>query len=416
MKVLADITPLRTSPAFRNLWLGGAVSAVGGQFNSFAAMYAVWHLTGSSLMVGLLGLASGVPLIVIALVGSMFIDGVDRAALARRATIGQLVTSLLMAWAVLQEWVTVLILLTAVAAGLGALTGPARRALTPSVVRKHELAAAYALTSLAFQVSMLIGPVLAALVATWLSLPMCFVIDAATFLVALAGLRGLHRPPEDASTDRGIGAAIAGFRFAAKEPVVRGALLCDLFATLLAMPFALFPALNSDNFDGTAQTLAWFTTAVAVGGVGASLLSGVITHRHRPGLVMVVCSVSWGATLVAAGASQLLLLTLGMLALSGAADTWAVTSRTTLVQSATPDRFRGRLSALEQVVGIGGPNLGNFRAGAVGNVIGAGPAMSLGGMTSILAVLGILSTGREMGTYTLATEDSEPGSAHKSAV
>ncbi|GGB42809.1 MFS transporter [Flexivirga endophytica] len=403
MKVLADITPLRTCPAFRNLWLGGAVSAVGGQFNSFAAMYAVWHLTGSSLMVGLLGLASGVPLVVIALVGSMFIDGVDRAALARRATVGQFVTSLLMAWAVLAEQVAILITLTAVAAALGALSGPARRALTPSVVGRSELAAAYALTSLAFQVSMLIGPGLAALVATWFSLPVCFLIDAATFLVALAGLRGLHRPPEDASADRGLRAAVAGFRFAAREPVVRGALLCDLGATFLAMPFALFPALNADNFDGTAQTLAWFTTAVAVGGVSASALSGVITHRPRPGLVMVTCSIVWGAALVIAGTSHLLPLTLGMLAVCGAADTWAVTSRTTLVQSATPDRFRGRLSALEQVVGTGGPNLGNFRAGAVGNVIGAGPAMALGGLTSILAVAGIVASGREMRDYTLPT-------------
>ncbi|MFC6704068.1 MFS transporter [Flexivirga alba] len=233
MKVLTDITPLRTSPAFRRLWIGGAVSAIGGQFNSFAAMYAVWHLTGSSFMVGLLGLASGVPLIVIALAGSMFIDSVDRASLARRATVGQLFTSLAMAWAVFEEQVGLLIALTAVAAALGSLAGPARRALTPSVVGRGELAAAYALTSLAFQVSMLVGPVLAALVATAFSLPICFLIDAATFVVALAGLRGLRRPPEDASADRGLSAAMAGFRFAARAPVVRGALLCDLVVRLV---------------------------------------------------------------------------------------------------------------------------------------------------------------------------------------
>lgn len=410
MKVITDVTPLRTSPAFRRLWVGGAVSAIGGQFNSFAAMYAVWHLTGSSLMVGLLGLASGVPLIVIALAGSMFIDSVDRAALARRATFGQLVTSLAMAWAVLEEQVGLLIALTAVAAALGSLAGPARRALTPTVVGRGELAAAYALTSLAFQVSMLVGPGLAALVATAFSLPICFLIDAATFVVALAGLRGLHRPPEDAVADRGLGAAMAGFRFAAKAPVVRGALLCDLGATVLAMPFALFPALSQDRFDGGAQTLAWFTTAVAVGGVTASALSGVITHRARPGLVMITCSMTWGATLMVAGASHLLFVTLGMLALAGAADTWSVTSRTTLVQSATPDRFRGRLSALEQVVGAGGPNLGNFRAGAVGNLIGPGFAMSLGGLTSIIAVAGIVASGKEIRSYTLGadTPSDEP--------
>ncbi|MBB2892893.1 MFS transporter [Flexivirga oryzae] len=411
MKVLADVTPLRTSPAFRNLWLGGAISAVGGQFNSFAAMYAVWHLTGSSLMVGLLGLASGIPMVAIALAGSMFIDSVDRAALARRATIGMLCCSLLMAWAVLEHWVTVLILFTAVAAALSSLAGPARRALTPTVVGSKELAAAYALTSLAFQLSMLIGPGLAALVATRFSLPVCFLLDAASFLAALAGLRGLHRPPEAATADRGVGAAVAGFRFAATQPVVRGALLCDLAATLLAMPFALFPALNHDNFDGTAQTLAWLTTAVAVGGVTGSVCSGVITHRAHPGLVMVVCSMSWGVALIVAGASHLLVVTLAMLAIAGAADTWAVTSRTTLVQSATPDRFRGRLSALEQLVGIGGPNLGNFRAGAVGNVIGAGPAMSLGGVTCVAAVAGIIATGRQLRGYQLPASAADNVSA-----
>lgn len=412
MKVFADLTPLRTSPAFRNLWLGGAISAVGGQFNNFAAMYAVWHLTGSSLMVGLLGLASGIPMITVALAGSMFIDSVDRATLARRATMGMLCCSLLMAWAVFEEWVTVLILLTAISAALGSLSGPARRALTPTVVGPKELAAAYALTSLAFQLSMLIGPGLAALVATHVSLPVCFLLDAASFLAALAGLRGLHRPPEASGADRGVGAAVAGFRFAAGHPVVRGALLCDLAATLLAMPFALFPALSHDNFDGTPQTLAWLTTAIAVGGVAGSGCSGIITHRARPGVVMVSCSMSWGIALVVAGASHLLVITLVMLAIAGAADTWAVTSRTTLVQSATPDRFRGRLSALEQVVGIGGPNLGNFRAGAVGNVIGAGPAMSLGGLTCVAAVGGIIATGRRMRDYTIPDESAPVAAAN----
>lgn len=404
MKVLADVTPLRTSRAFRNLWLGGSISAVGGQFNGFAAMYAVWHLTGSSLMVGLLGLASGIPLIAIALVGSMFIDSIDRAALVRRATVGSLVLSLLMAWAVMQHWVAVLIVLTALSAGLGALSGPARRALTATVVARDELPAAYALTSLSFQLSMLIGPGLAALVATHVSIPMCFVLDAASFLFALAGLRGLRRPPDDAAAERGLRAAVDGFRFAATAPVVRSALLCDFAATVLAMPFALFPALSEQRFQGGAQTLAWLTTAVAFGGVAGSALSGVITHRVRPGRVMVACSLTWGVALAAAGASHLLAITLGMLAIAGAADTWSVTSRTTLVQSATPDRLRGRLSALEQVVGSGGPNLGNFRAGAVGNVLGAGPAMSVGGLSCVAAIAAIIATGREMRSYSIVAQ------------
>lgn len=177
-----------------------------------------------------------------------------------------------------------------------------------------------------------------------------------------------------------------GLAFARRTPAVAGALLLDLAATVLAMPVAPFPALNQQRFGGAPATLGLFTTALAVGGVAGSLLSGTVTRRSRPGLVMTACAATWGIALAAAGRATSLGVVLATIAVAGLADTWSVISRTTLVQSATPERLRGRISALEQVVGIGGPDLGGFRAGAVAAVTGPSAAMTLGGLTSLGAV------------------------------
>jgi hypothetical protein len=402
LKVLIDISPLRRHPTFRRLWIGSSLSAVGSKFTNFAALYAVWHLTGSSLMVGPIGAASGIPLVVIALAGSMYIDTVDRTVLARRINIAQVFTMTAMAAAASVESVPILIALTAVGAALNAIGGPARRSLTPHVVERSCLSAAYALSSLSFQMAMLIGPALAALVLGHISLPACFLVDALSFLAAVVGLRGLNGPvPEVAEGQRGVAAAVDGIRFVARTPVVRAALLSDLAATVLAMPIALFPALNQFQFDGRPQTLAWFTTALAVGGVTASFASGAVTRRSRPGAVMAVCSLVWGVTLTAVGFSSSLLGSLVLLAIAGAADTWSVTSRTTLAQASTPGKFRGRLSVLEQVVGVGGPNLGNFRAGVAGNIIGPGPAMAIGGVSCVAAVVAIVTVTPALMAYQL---------------
>lgn len=385
MKLFIDLRPVRENPAFRRLWIGSSISAVGIQFTTFAATWAVWQLTGSTVVVGALGLVSAVPWLFVALVGMAFIDTVDRARLARTVTIGQITTGIALATAAHLGSVAAILVLVAINASLSALGAPARRALIPGLVASDRLGAALALNSLSFQASILLGPAAAGLVTSWINVEICFLIGAATFVAAVLGLRGLRVAPKKPGAMRGVGAVIEGIGFAARRPVIRGALLSDLSATLLAMPIALFPAINQERFGGTAATLGLFTTAIAVGGVTGIALSGIITHRKRPGVVMALCACTWGAALTLVGVAANLAVLLAALAVAGLADTWSVVSRGTLIQSATPDEQRGRVSAIEQVAGIVGPNLGNFRAGAIAPLLGAGPAMSVGGLACLLA-------------------------------
>ena len=96
---------------------------------------------------------------------------------------------------------------------------------------------------------------------------------------------------------------VAGVRLVLRRPVLRGSLATDLFATILAMPISLFPLVNEVRFGGSASTLGFFLSAVAVGGIGAGLLSGTVTRARRAGLVQLAAAGSWAEVMRAPGVS-----------------------------------------------------------------------------------------------------------------
>ncbi len=389
MKALADVRPLRESAVFRRLWLGTTASGFGGQMSAFAMLYYLYDTTGSAATVGLAGLAAGVPMIVIALAGSAFLDHVDRRRLALACTGVQIVTTAGMAAVAFGGGggVAAMLALLAVSASCGALGAPARRTFLPAILSGERLAAGLALSHLSFQLAMLTGPALAGLLTAAAGVAWCFVVDTATFAAALAGIRGVPGGVAPGGGRPGAAAVTQGIRYAVSTPAVRGALLADLAATLLAMPVALFPVLNAERFGGRPEVLGLFTSALAVGGVAASVLSGLASHRRRAGIVMLASGAVWALTLGLAGLVTALPLVLALIAVAGAADTWAVVARGTVLQSATTEAYRGRVAALEHVVGVGGPELGNLRAGLIASVTSAGASLALGGAAALLATV-----------------------------
>ncbi|MEV0071607.1 MFS transporter [Amycolatopsis sp. NPDC050768] len=161
---------------------------------------------------------------------------------------------------------------------------------------------------------------------------------------------------------------------------------------VLSMPTSLFPLVNAERFGGNPRTLGLFLTAIAVGGVAASVFSGVFTRLPRPGLVMLVGSAAWGLALTLFGLTTDPLLGLGFLALAGAADTVSVVSRSTVVQLHTPDELLGRVAAAEQIVGQAGPDLGNLRAGLVAAPTSALASLVSGGLLCVAAVAAVAVT------------------------
>ena len=406
---LVDLRPLRDNRTFRRLWLGTTASGLGGQLGAFAVVYYIWEKTHSAAMVGLVGLVTAVPLIVLALAGSAFADHVDRRRLALACAYGQLLVSVAMAGVAATDvgGVPLMLVLAGVGSGLAALGGPAKRTFIPALLSGERLAAGLALTHSSFQLAMLLGPATAGLITAQWGTTWCFVIDAVTFGFALIGIAGLPRGVQGAPGRPGAAAVRDGLRFSVRTPEVRGAFLADLAATLLAMPIALFPVINEERFGGRPEILGLFTTAVAVGGVLASVLSGLATRRRHPGTVLLACGAIWAVALGTAGLSGHLLVVLGLLAVAGGADTWAVVSRGTVVQSSTPPGYRGRVASLEHIVGTAGPQLGNLRAGLVAAATSGGASMAIGGGLAVLATGLIAATTPALRRFTVDNRVTE---------
>ncbi|WP_086826992.1 MFS transporter [Allokutzneria sp. NRRL B-24872] len=404
MKLFIDVRPLRASPEFRRLWIGSTASVLGGQLTVVAVLTQVWQLTQSTVAVGAIGIANAVPMLVFGLIGGTLADTVDRRKLVLLTTIGQIVTAVLLAAQAFlgaQSLVVVLALvcLQGTFSGLGA---PARRTFAARLLPEHLVRAGIALIHISFQASMLIGPALAGLITAQWGVATCYVIDAITFTIGLYGVVKLPSMRPEGSSRPGVRAIGEGMRFLAGQPVVRGALLTDVIATVLAMPIALFPAIADARF-GRPEALGLFMSAIAVGGIAASALSGVVTRAPRPGAVMLVAAAVWGAGLAGFGAAQPLWLGVACLVIAGAADTISVISRGAIVQMATPDEFRGRVGAVEHIIGVSGPDVGNFRGGLVAGASSPAFALVSGGALCFVGVAYLAARNKSLRRFSTAT-------------
>ncbi|SHM60286.1 MFS transporter [Cryptosporangium aurantiacum] len=392
MPLLADVRPLRASPEFRRAWIGHAFSAIGTGMTGVALAVQVYDLTGSSFAVGAIGLATLVPTLALGLFGGSIADAVDRRRLVLVTSSAlALVATLLAVQAALdlrQLWL--LYALAAAQSGLSAVDAPARRTFPPRLLPAGLVPAAAALTHLAWQISFLAGPLLAGVLMASIGAVAVYLLDAATYAFAVWTIAGIRpMPPAGGGTAAGVRSVAEGLRYARRHPLVAGSLLADLDAMVLALPHALFPALADTRFGGGELATSLLYAALGLGGLLAAALSGPLGAVRRPGVAMLVAVGCWGLAILGLGLSPTLWLALGFLVVAGAADVVTVVCRATILQLTTPDELRGRISGVDFVVGAGGPQLGNVRAGAVAAFAGPAASAALGGLACGLGALAL---------------------------
>ncbi|MFI5695560.1 MFS transporter [Kribbella sp. NPDC051586] len=390
---LIDLGPLRVV-AYRRLWTGQVLSGFGGQMTFVAVMFQVWDQTSSPAWSGAVGLAQALPLILLGLFAGTLVDRFERRRIYLITTCGQLLTATVMASQLLigRVPVGVLLALIAVQAAFGATAGPVARTVLPQLLSRDQLAAGIALNRIGFQGAMLLGPALGGVIIAAWGVGVCYLIDALSFLAALYGVLGLPRMQIAGTAKPGLRGVWDGLSFVVSTPVIRGALITDLAATVLSMPISLFPVINAERFGNNPRTLGLFLTAIAVGGVAASLFSGSFTRLPRHGVVMLCGSAAWGIALLLFAFSPAPWLALVCLAIAGAADTVAVVSRSTIVQLHTPSELLGRVSAAEQIVGQAGPDLGNLRGGLVAQLTSPVASLASGALLCIAAVAAVAAS------------------------
>jgi MFS family permease len=388
-RIAVDIRPLRESRDFRRLWFGVGISAIGSQITTVAIPFQLYEETRSTLLVGLLGLAALVPLLIVPIYGGAVADAVDRRRMLLLSDIAQLlVTAGLLVNALLPN-PSVWFLFVAEMFGTAAygFQRPARNALTPRLVRDDQLLAAIAVEDVVFTLARVAGPVMAGVLITVVGLAGAYAIDIGTFAASLAAIWLLPPVPPAPDADRpSLQSILDGFRYVKRRKVLLGIFLVDTNAMIFGMPRALFPAF-AERLGGGAGVLGLFYAAPFAGALLASLTSGWMMTVRRQGVGVCVAAAAWGLAIALVGFAEAVWFALIFLAAAGAADFISAVLRSNILLTVTPDSMRGRLSGIELAQVAGAPELGNVEAGIVASLTSVRASIVSGGLLTVVGTV-----------------------------
>ncbi len=387
MRLIVDTTPLRVSRDFRRLWIGQGVSFLGSTITTAALPYQVFHATGSTLAVGLLGVAQLGPLLTCSLFGGAIADRADKRVLLLAANAAALGCSAAFAAnaALHHPQVWLMFVLGALTSGIFAVTYPVTRSLLPMLLEENLRPAAYALQATYGSFGMMIGPAVGGLIIAAFGLTTAYCVDVATFCVALALFTSLAPSPPVATADRShVASVLEGLRYLRGHSVIMSVFGIDLLAMVFGMPRALLPAL-AVRLGGGPKLYGLLLASIAAGAFVASLSSGWTSRVRREGRAVLWAVTVWGAAIAIAGLTRATILVLAMFAVAGGADMISGVYRSTIAASVTRDEMRGRVSGVEIAVYAGGPVLGDVEAGVVGGLAGIPFAIVSGGIACVAA-------------------------------
>ncbi|HET7901997.1 MAG TPA: MFS transporter, partial [Candidatus Nanopelagicales bacterium] len=368
----------------------------------------VYAITQSSFAVGLVGLFQLVPLIGFGLYGGMLSDVHDRRKLGLVASLGLMSCSIVLvaqAFAGLSS-VALLYLVVAVQSAFFAVGNPARSSIIPRLVSADLLPAANALGMLAWSVGFTLGPLLGGLViAATGGVTAAYAVDVIAFTSTVYAMWRLRpiKPEGTTITKAGWAAVKDGITFLKGKKNLQMSFYVDIAAMVFGMPRALFPAIAVGLFPHdprmAATAVGLLSAAPALGAALSGIFSGPLGHVRRQGLAIILAILAWGLTIAVFGLVSSLVLACFFLALAGAADNISAVFRSTILQAATPDEYRGRLQGIFTVVVAGGPRLGDVESGTVAALFGETVSVVSGGILCIVTTLALVAAVPSFLTY-----------------
>jgi MFS family permease len=287
-----------------------------------------------------------------------------------------------------QPMVWPLFVLVAINAGVSAIDSPARHAIVPGLVGRALLPSALALSQMLHNIAAASLPAVAGLLIATAGLPWTFGAEMVMFLISAALV---HRVPDVATAgggrEFGFSSIAEGFRYLKDQRVIQATLLIDLNAMVFGMPTALFPAMGTQVFGGTAFTVGLLYAAPGVGALVAALTSGWVSTVIRQGRATIMAVVAWGLAIAVFGFTDSLPVALVMLGFAGAADAVSAIFRGSIVQLTAPDELRGRMGGMHTAVVASGPRLGDLEAGLVAELTSIRFSVISGGLACIVGAL-----------------------------
>jgi MFS family permease len=425
---------------FRRLGISQLISLTGSQMQMAAITWHVYLLTHSALALGFVGLTRVVPIIGFSLWGGIAADRHDRRWLMFQAQTVMLAAAAALAALTFSRHETLFLIygLNALSAAALAFDGPARQALVPRLVPREDLPGALSLNLTIFHAAMIVGPALAGLIIAGGGvlpggrlpqpspvlpghhtggLALIYLLNALSYAPVLATLvtmktsgkveaaGGEHPRPLDALRE--------GLRFVFTTPIMVWTMALDFFATFFSGSMCLLPIFADQVLKAGPAGYGILAAAPAVGALAGSLYTSVFPLPRRHGRAFLLSVAAYGAATVVFGLSRIYALTFAALAMTGLADVISTVVRQTVRQIITPDSLRGRMTSVNMIFFMGGPQLGEMEAGLVASAfasaaLGATVSVVSGGLATLLVVAVVASATPVVRRYEFAGTPASP--------
>lgn len=388
MKYLVDLSIFRRNRNFALLFVGQFVSFTGTMITSVALPFQIYHLTHSTLMVGLLSLFQLVPILFTALIGGVFADRYHRRQLLLTAESVLAVGALILAWNanIANQHLWVIFVAAALMAAFNGLHRPALESMVQQIVDKKDLPTVGAVGTFKYSICMIGGPAIGGLIISAYGIMTTYLIDMLTFVVSLIALIMMTNIPKPTSKkdDSTWQSLMEGVRYAASRQELLGTYFIDFIAMIFGMPSALFPAIAQSL--GGVKVLGLLYAAPAVGALVVSFFSAWMTEIKRHGLAIAISATLWGVAIIFFGLSKTLYPALFFMALAGAFDAISGIFRSVMWNQTIPNNLRGRLAGIEMISYLSGPRLGDTEAGLVAAAFGITVSVITGGVLCVIGV------------------------------
>jgi len=381
-------TALRHHRPFALYWVARVNSTVALQMQTVAVSWQMYDLTRNPLDLGLVGLTQFIPAVLLVLVAGHVADRYDRRKIVRTCQIVSGLAAATLAFGTFGGWMTreSLLAVVFVIGAARAFEQTTLSTLLPGIVPLPMLARATAAGASATQIAVIAGPAAGGLIYAINPIAVyalcCSLYITASLLISLVEVVRTATSREPFS----LAVLFAGFSYMRNNPIVLGTITLDLFAVVVGGVFALLPVFARDVFETGPWGLGLLRASPGVGALAAAVILTYRPPRRWVGRIMFGAVATYGIAIIIFALSRSFLLSMALLCVLGAADMISVVIRMTLIQLATTDDMRGRVSAVNSLFVSASNQLGDFRAGLMAAWLGTIPAVLVGGVGALLVV------------------------------
>lgn len=375
---------------YRLFFTGQLISVVGSWMQSTAQAWLVYRMTGSEVLLGVVGFADKVPVFALGLAGGVVADRFNRHHVVLITQTASMLQALALGLMVVTGHATVqaLLALAALQGIINAFDLPARQSFISAMVEMDDLPNALALNSSLFNAARVVGPALAGIVVAAIGEGPCFLLNALSYLAVIFCLTRmrLDRRPGSGAPTLARGHLGQGLRYAWETRPVRALLILLGLMSVCGIPYAvLMPVFVGEVLGGGARGLG---TLMGCTGAGAFVAAVMLARRRSVaglGRVVAAGAIGFGLSLVAFASSRSFLLSAAILSVTGFSMITQAAATNLLIQSLCPDALRGRLMSLYTIMFVGMAPWGSLLAGALAHVAGAPATVAAGGAVCALA-------------------------------